>query len=345
VLSSFIAKADSDSSFVGSFTIAALTISDVSVSDITTYRATISWKTDGDATSQVFYDTVSHGSVTGYTYHTNENLSPVSVHSVSLTGLSSSTTYYYRAKSVAIVDSIEYIDISPEYTFSTTIGGGGGYGYVGYTVSLIGLTSPITLRLNNAGILQTGAQLTALDGQVSLNIPAGAQLLNAQGQPLSLLSISVLTSVPPSSQDAIVLVYDFGLAGATFTPPITLTFKYDLATLPPGVLEDKLYIAYWDGSQWQKLTSIVDTEDKTVTALVSHFTQFSVMGQLSVPTSAPTPTPKLVLEPTPTPMPVSTHTPAPASQPLNRWLIVGIIGGVGVIVIALIAVLTRRRIR
>ena len=40
-----------------------------------------------------------------------------------------------------------------------------------------------------------------------------------------------------------------------------------------------------------------------------------------------------------------TPTPPAVSTPLNVWLIVGIIGGVGVIVTTLIAVLTRRRIR
>ena len=90
---------------------------EVSASNIGYYSATISWKTNGNATSQVFYDTVSHDNITGYAYHTTEAPSLVSEHSIALTGLSSSMTYHYRVRSV--IPDTEFIAISGDYTFTT----------------------------------------------------------------------------------------------------------------------------------------------------------------------------------------------------------------------------------
>ncbi len=43
-----------------------LTATDVAASGITQTTATIAWNTNGNATSQVFYDTVSHDIITDY---------------------------------------------------------------------------------------------------------------------------------------------------------------------------------------------------------------------------------------------------------------------------------------
>jgi len=95
----YLAKADSGS-IKASFTV-ALSISDVSASNITTNSATISWKTNGNATSQVFYDTVSHDSIADYAHCTHKDTNLVSEHSVTLAGLPSETTYHYRVSAEA----------------------------------------------------------------------------------------------------------------------------------------------------------------------------------------------------------------------------------------------------
>jgi phosphodiesterase/alkaline phosphatase D-like protein len=96
-----------------------LVTSNVTASSITTSSAVISWQTSSNATSQVFYDIVYREDIDDYVYHTPEYTTPVSEHSVHLTGLSPSTTYHYRAKSVLIVDGTEFIAISDDYTFTT----------------------------------------------------------------------------------------------------------------------------------------------------------------------------------------------------------------------------------
>jgi hypothetical protein len=55
-----------------------------------------------------------------------------------------------------------------------------------------------------------------------------------------------------------------------------MTLKYD--TLPSGVKGNKLFIAWWDGTQWLEIPGTIDPATQTVTAHVPHFTNFVVMG-------------------------------------------------------------------
>jgi hypothetical protein len=96
-----------------------LIIYDVQASGITCHTATISWRTNGSASSQVFYDTSFHGDVAGYAHHSNLDNTLVVQHSVLLNGLSP-TTYHYRVKSVAVIDSITFTAVSPDLTFTTS---------------------------------------------------------------------------------------------------------------------------------------------------------------------------------------------------------------------------------
>ena len=103
----------------GSFTV-ELVISNVSASSIGDQSATISWQTNGKANSQVFYDTQFHENIADYAYHSVADPTLVPDHSVPLTGLSPSTTYHYRARSVATLNATEYKAFSDDYAFSTS---------------------------------------------------------------------------------------------------------------------------------------------------------------------------------------------------------------------------------
>jgi hypothetical protein len=92
-----------------------LVTSEVNAINIDTDHATIVWKTNGNATSQVFYDTVYHADIGDYAYNTDEDTTLVLEHSVDLTGLSSATTYHYRVKSV--IPDTEFIAISEDDDF------------------------------------------------------------------------------------------------------------------------------------------------------------------------------------------------------------------------------------
>ena len=92
---------------------------DTQASGITDRAATISWRTNGNATSQVFYDTEAHQDAADYEYESPVDSTPDLQHSVGLSGLSPATTYHYRVKSVATIGGVEFIAISPDFTFET----------------------------------------------------------------------------------------------------------------------------------------------------------------------------------------------------------------------------------
>jgi phosphodiesterase/alkaline phosphatase D-like protein len=96
-----------------------LVIYDVSGSATGCNSATILWKTNGAASSQVFYDTKFHGNIADYAFQTPNDSTLVIAHSVKLTGLSPATTYHYRAKSVVVVNGTVFTAISEDYTFTT----------------------------------------------------------------------------------------------------------------------------------------------------------------------------------------------------------------------------------
>ena len=194
--------------------------------------------------------------------------------------------------------------------------GGGGQGPAPVTeVTLGGLSSSGLLLVNSSGVAQSSAQLTTADGKVTLGIAAGTTLKTASGTAIGSLNAVVMAQPPqPPAGNALILAYELGPNGTQFTPGITLSFKYDPAVLPAGVSESSLYLAYWDGTQWQKLNSTVDTVNKTVTAVVTHFTGFAILGKIEQPpvTTPPVTTPPVTTPPTTTP---PTTTPPTTTPP------------------------------
>lgn len=86
-------------------------ISGVTTNNITSTGAVITWGTDEASTSQVEY-----GTDTSYGSFTSLDSTPVTSHSVTLSGLSAWTTYHFRVKSQ---DSAGNLAISADYTFTT----------------------------------------------------------------------------------------------------------------------------------------------------------------------------------------------------------------------------------
>jgi len=64
--------------------------------------------------------------------------------------------------------------------------------------------------------------------------------------------------------------------------------KYDDTALPEGVEEQNLVVAYYDGgnNSWEELDGSHNMENNTVTALVSHFTTFAIVGAATPPPPA-----------------------------------------------------------
>lgn len=145
----------------------------------------------------------------------------------------------------------------------------------GVSVSATILVKAGPLTLSQGGVVESATTLSSADGAVQLSFKANTAV-NIPGQSLT---VTKETSPPsPPTDTKLIVAYKFSPDKATFEPPLTLTIKYDQAALPAGVAESGLFIAYWDGSKWSALSSTVDTRAKNLTAQVSHFTVFAVMG-------------------------------------------------------------------
>lgn len=130
------------------------------------------------------------------------------------------------------------------------------------------------LPLTN-GVLNAARELASSDGRVRFNLPSD-DAINLQGQTVIGAGSE---SNPPAATDGSLTIkaYSFTPPGAVFSPPATMTLRYD-TPLPSNIDEAGLYIAYWDSSSWTKLPSFVNTQTKEVSANVSHFTIFTVRG-------------------------------------------------------------------
>lgn len=130
---------------------------DTQASGITDTAATISWRTNGNATSQVFYDTEPHEGIAEYAYRSPEDSTLVLQHSVGLNGLRRATTYHYRVKSAATIGGVEFIAISPDYTFRTLSA------YIAPRVTTIGAWSLSPTRAFFWGILNNMGSASSVE--------------------------------------------------------------------------------------------------------------------------------------------------------------------------------------
>ncbi len=145
-------------------------------------------------------------------------------------------------------------------------------------------TTTLTGSIDSQGVITNpnGVVATSADGKVDLTLPRGTKALSKEGVPLSQITMVSMSepATPPAGTKVVGLVYDFGPSGATFAPPITVRFKYDVASLPKGIPESKLLVYMLDATgRWTQLDGvIVDTVNHVITAKVSHFTIFAVVA-------------------------------------------------------------------
>lgn len=148
-------------------------------------------------------------------------------------------------------------------------------------VYLSGFADASTLTLDGDGVLKDGRELRMEDGNASLVIPPQTRMLEAGGGVLKQITAQILTlEESPEGNLEILRAYALGPEGAVFNPALTLTIRYSPEELPPRSSEDGLFLGYFDDQQWVKLDSRVDTESKTVSANISHFSHFALLASI-----------------------------------------------------------------
>ncbi len=173
-----------------------------------------------------------------------------------------------------------------DLTVTITIPAPGGGGFAptpDIETNLFGIEADFDI--SNDGEIQETIEATSEAGDLTIVIEEGTIALDEDGEPLDTLEIIVDETPPDPPEDAYVigLAYDFGPDGATFDPPLIMTYTLDLDDLPEGIAPEDLVIAYWDGDEWVELDSDVDVENSTITieSEVEHFTTFAVIGRVA----------------------------------------------------------------
>ncbi len=187
--------------------------------------------------------------------------------------------------------------IQPDIFNVSSGGGGGGIGGLKYIRGNI-FGEESNFRISRGDEAEKTIEVTSEDRRLTMTIPEGTIAKGEDGEPLKSLEITTCENPPPPPEYAhiIGLAYSFGPAGANFDPPITLEFTYDPDTIPEGVNEGDLIVAYYDkdAGEWVELECTVDPETHTITACVAHFTTFAIIGSeeeepLLEPLSEPSP--------------------------------------------------------
>jgi hypothetical protein len=115
-----------------------------------------------------------------------------------------------------------------------------------------------------------------------VRIPSGVQALTSDNLPLDAVTTRNMGNQYRLGEGRVLVgnACELGPAGATFDPPVTLLLTYNRARLPQNLSEDSLVIGYYDGAarRWVELKSNVNKITHQVSAPISHFSVYGIMG-------------------------------------------------------------------
>ena len=135
--------------------------------------------------------------------------------------------------------------------------------------------------VDTTGMFTQTVTASSADGKVRVTVEEGVRGLSAECRRLSWITVrpAYYPPTPPAGAHIIGLGYRFQPSGATFAPPITITYTYDESEIPAGIAEEDLVVAVWDeaNGQWVELASIVDPVTNTITTQVSHFSIHAII--------------------------------------------------------------------
>lgn len=166
--------------------------------------------------------------------------------------------------------------------------------------------SEFAARLDAGGRLTADYVVTSKDKMLELSFASGTLTLDAEARPLPDVTIAVEENPPQPDEGwcRIGQAYRIGPAGASFDQPVRVVFSYRESSSDNlirwdtncdgslDLLDKKRATAPGDfriacrneqEGQWDLLDGTVDREARTVTAEVSHFSQYALMGPDALP--------------------------------------------------------------
>ena len=160
----------------------------------------------------------------------------------------------------------------------------------GYNLSVGMLGNISKYRISQDGNLEQPVEVSSGDGVITISLGEGTACLDKDGKKLESILVSEETDLPalPENYYIVGKAYRAEPEGATFDPPLNLTIGYEDNAIPQNVSEEDIYIAGYNATSesWVSLYSQVNAQNNTVTAPVSHFTTFAIMGTATPPAPA-----------------------------------------------------------
>ena len=140
----------------------------------------------------------------------------------------------------------------------------------------------ISASATEDGVLWEDVTALSTDTKLELLIPEGTKAVNANGYPLHSITIVNINdqNTPPTGFSFVGRRFDLLPEGTTFDPPVNFTVHYEDSEIPEGVSEEDLRIHYWnkDLQIWEAIECTVDPETNTITANLSHFSEYAVLA-------------------------------------------------------------------
>jgi hypothetical protein len=222
--------------------------------------------------------------------------------------------------------------VSPNAVSSVTTGGaystgGSSEGGGGWQLQPITGVGQVTLPWTQTGYILTSVTVISEDGKCTIIVPPSTLALTKEITPLGTITCnSPIAPTSPPTDKTIIAEYELGPSGVTFNPPITVTIIYDLASLPTGVTESNLILAFYDSTSghWVNLDNIiVDTVSHTISGKTSHFTVFGIISDEGTLPTTTTPTATVSaliaqIPPTPVSAPTAQIPTTPVSAPTTQ---------------------------
>jgi hypothetical protein len=106
----------------------------------------------------------------------------------------------------------------------------------------------------------------------SLTIEEGTIALDENNEPIESITITEVTLIDVP-ENIISVPYEFEPSGSTFEPPFELVWTFNPEDIAEG---ETPVVMYFDGEAWIEVDGVVDFENGTITAKISHFTKFAV---------------------------------------------------------------------
>lgn len=150
------------------------------------------------------------------------------------------------------------------------------------------LTSMVVLEISN-GKTAHETLLVSPDNKFHLKIEEGTVALGENGEIIDEIVLEMVSKEDfktPYDHIAGNIVYKMSPEGATFNPPLKLTYEYGEDGLQHYINEDEIRVAYYianptDGVYWLDYEdNSIDSNSNTLEASISHFTDIAVLDDV-----------------------------------------------------------------